>query len=1169
MNNIVKMNNQNDILPKHISKYTCINCEHDHKFSPFNVTLTKKIVPKAPVLIKSNGYFIVTVVTEFDKYNHITTDMINNNIVFNNTHGLFWNDGLDLFLNNGLIKLLVNNMKLINETTLNALTKTIYCDKWWEDFLVTSANEKTIATSEEYFRIIRKNFEKYNFDKFNAKLRSLREVIRKEKLIVQDKEREQYLKQQREKFQKQKEAEDRIREENERKREEDEIKILEEAEKNSQKIKSHSELCKLKLSIKRKDGNIEFIASINPNSDLLADMVSKLGEVSKLQIGVNSLHNDKHIKIYIRYLEQQQKLKLGIKLKKAKWSNQKKELELPEDENVLIELNKVQKMKIENIYNEYLKNKCSVKSNDNNTFVLDDWQKEAIENIQKNRNCLITGPTSGGKTYVMMKALDNIINTTNKNIVYISPTFHLAYQTYANVKATFPTKSVAIITFELICVPKNASIFIGTATDILNYIECINYFDKNKINFNIGIFDEIHVASTQYCDKDNKNDILRALAYSKLLAKCEDQVIAASATIGNEIEMCKYIINQMNKCRKNSNYLTINDIKIIKYNNRVIPLSEYRYVDNLNIVPIKRDEKKQNTNTNTNTINAPNLFKLLVKMRNNDMIPSIVFDTTDDIAWETYVNFISYLEKEEEKDYKYYNTMIERINTNIKKFNKEYDSIIADIPENDNFDGSRKNGNSKRESGLRSIKSLRVKTMDYIIADAKTIFIKSIENTNINETTIGNIIELKDISNKVFKNIVKIFDIERDQSVNKQILIDKYPDFKISYAHLDMIDVINNLESIEPEQAEMITLLDNSKGSYYRFSKLSCGMDFLKAIREPGSNEENWKHRKKMILLAEAQHINPKDIDGIIDVIMRGLEFGIAIINPSLPFVIQNIVLENLRIKNMGVVFASESMSMGINFPLRSVIIKSNHINSNISILPGKMIQMAGRCGRRGQDNQAHVIYWGINNDYESHHTCIPDLSYPDNFLIDDNKTNSSYNDSIMEFALELENIRQTKYFKDESKIPKEKKEKEKDKVKLVKKRGAVCYTVSYNNYNKVDEDDERTTTLCENRANKYIPKRNIYLDPIIKYACSKLKYSTEEINEITDMISKIDDNIILDSYFIDSFQKSRHINNLMHLIIELYNFYAMSSHNEFLDFIKNIIEILQVTEYRLIKLAK
>lgn len=1154
-----------------MSRFTCINCENDHKFSPFNVTLTKKTVAKAPVLIKNNGYFIVTIVTEFDKYDNVTTDMINNNIVFTSKHGLYWNDGLEVFSNNRLIKLLVNNINLINENTLTTLIKTIYCEKWWEDFLITVTSdnsERAITTAEEYFRIIRKNFEKYNFDKFNARLRSLREIIRREKLIKQDREREEYLRQQREKLQKQKEEEERIREEIERRREEDEIKILEEAEKNAQKIKSHTELCKLKLSIKRKDGNIEFIASINPNSNLLADMVSKLGEVSKLQIGVNSLHNDKHIQIYIRYLEQQQKLKMGIKLKKAKWSNQKKELELPEDENVLIELNKVQKIKMENLYNDYLKNKSS-KIESKGAFVLDDWQKEAIENIEKKRNCLITGPTSGGKTYVMMKALDNIINTTNKNIVYISPTFHLAYQTYANVKATFPTKYVAIITFELICVPKNASIIIGTATDILNYIECVNYFEKDKMKFNIGIFDEIHVASTLYCDKDNKNDILRAIAYSKLLAKCEDQVIAASATIGNEKEMCKYIINQMNKSREESNKLTDNDIKIVKYHNRVIPLSEYRYVDNFKIEPIKRDVKKQViTSNNNNNINSDNLFKLLVDMRNKDMIPSIVFDTTDDIAWETYVNFISYLEKEEEKDYKYYNMMIERINTNISKFNKEYYSIIDDIPENDNYDGSRKGGNSKRESGLRSIKSQRVKTIDYIIADAKTTFIKSIDIFNTTETTINNIIELKNISNKVFNKIVNIFDIDKKQSVTKEKLIDKYPNFKISYAHLDMIDIINNLESLEPEQADMITLLDNSKGSYYRFSKLSCGMDFLKAIREPGSNEENWKHRKKMILLAEAQHINPKDIDGIIDVIMRGLEFGIAIINPSLPFVIQNIVLENLRIKNMGIVFASESMSMGINFPLRSVIIKSNHINNNISILPGKMIQMAGRCGRRGQDNQAHVVYWGISNDYEAHHTCIPDLSYPNNFLIDD-VNDSEYDDNIMEIALELENIRQTKYFKDENKMVKEK-EKKDNKIKLVKRRGAVCHTVINNNYSiQDDDDDKKSNVLCENRANKYLLKRNIYLEPILKYACSKLKYNEQEINEITDMICKIDDNIILDSYFVDSFKKSRHINNLMHLIIELYNFYAMSSHNEFLDFIKNIVEILQVTEYRLIKLAK
>ena len=45
-----------------------------------------------------------------------------------------------------------------------------------------------------------------------------------------------------------------------------------------------------------------------------------------------------------------------------------------------------------------------------------------------------------------------------------------------------------------------------------------------------------------------------------------------------------------------------------------------------------------------------------------------------------------------------------------------------------------------------------------------------------------------------------------------------------------------------------------------------------------------------------------------------------------------------------------------------------------ININPSKLIQMGGRCGRRGKDTQAHVIYWGILNDSDAHHSSIPEL---------------------------------------------------------------------------------------------------------------------------------------------------------------------------------------------------
>jgi hypothetical protein len=70
-------------------------------------------------------------------------------------------------------------------------------------------------------------------------------------------------------------------------------------------------------------------------------------------------------------------------------------------------------------------------------------------------------------------------------------------------------------------------------------------------------------------------------------------------------------------------------------------------------------------------------------------------------------------------------------------------------------------------------------------------------------------------------------------------------------------------------------------------------------------------------------------------------------------------------------------------------------------------------------------------------------------------------------------------------------------------------------------------------------------------------------------MICKIDNGVIIDSYSINSYEKSRDINLLMHFIIELHNTFALSMYSNFLDYLENIVHILQGCEYKLIKLAK
>ena len=646
------------------------------------------------------------------------------------------------------------------------------------------------------------------------------------------------------------------------------------------------------------------------------------------------------------------------------------------------------------------------------------------------------------------------------------------------------------------------------------------------------------------------------MAYSRLLVLCKDQVIAASATIKNEIDMCIFIANKMNENRV-ENYVKYDNIVIIKYENRVVPLKEYRFTNNKIIQFIRNENGEENIENINNEIynyspSSENTFILLLEMKKNDMLPAIFFEDSDDVVWKTYLDLIKYLESKESNDYFDYHNFVDIINNHIDKFNIDFHTKIGDISEKDNMDSTRTRF-SRTEDIKKSMKIARMKSINTIIIESKILLERSIFNCNSENYTYSSeffVLEKND-SNKYLNDLYEISDSYK-----------KIKNIKISHAHIEMLKILQNFMEYTPDQLEPIYPIDINKGSYYRFSNSSCGIEQLKAMREPGDNENNWKQRKKMEALAKAQNIKPKDIDGIIDIIMRGLEFGISIIISSLPFVLQNIILENIRTKNMGIVFASEDMSMGINYPLRSVNIRSpNKLNI------AKLIQMSGRCGRRGKDNQAHVIYWGIKNANEAHHAFIKPLVYNRDFIIEDiNLRNGLMIKNHNDIALELGIIHYIKYFKENIKQQEPiKKFKEQKKTLNFKKK-----YINYKNTKKIESDnlDDYEKIMFNNKQDEVKLYKSQFLDPTLRCLCNQMDLDADETNELTKMICDIDNDIMKESYSINAFKKSRKVKSIMSMMIELYNYYSSCSHPEFLDFIEAIVNILKICEYRLIKLS-
>jgi ATP-dependent RNA helicase HelY len=95
---------------------------------------------------------------------------------------------------------------------------------------------------------------------------------------------------------------------------------------------------------------------------------------------------------------------------------------------------------------------------------------------------------------------------------------------------------------------------------------------------------------------------------------------------------------------------------------------------------------------------------------------------------------------------------------------------------------------------------------------------------------------------------------------------------------------------------------------------------------------------------------------------LEGLERGVAAHHAGLLPAFKEVVEELFQRKLVKVVFATETLALGINMPARSVVLeKLDKFNgeARVPLTPGEYTQLTGRAGRRGIDVEGHaVIQW-------------------------------------------------------------------------------------------------------------------------------------------------------------------------------------------------------------------
>jgi superfamily II RNA helicase len=154
------------------------------------------------------------------------------------------------------------------------------------------------------------------------------------------------------------------------------------------------------------------------------------------------------------------------------------------------------------------------------------------------------------------------------------------------------------------------------------------------------------------------------------------------------------------------------------------------------------------------------------------------------------------------------------------------------------------------------------------------------------------------------------------------------------------------------------------------FSRAACDEAVRQVVRD-GVRLTDGSERSTIRQIAERRVETLSDEDlGVLgyDEWLEGLESGVASHHAGLVPVFRETVEECFAAGLLQVVFATETLSLGINMPARSVVIErftKYGGAGRATLTSGEYLQLTGRAGRRGLDEEGHaVVLWSSETTF-------------------------------------------------------------------------------------------------------------------------------------------------------------------------------------------------------------
>lgn len=193
-------------------------------------------------------------------------------------------------------------------------------------------------------------------------------------------------------------------------------------------------------------------------------------------------------------------------------------------------------------------------------------------------------------------------------------------------------------------------------------------------------------------------------------------------------------------------------------------------------------------------------------------------------------------------------------------------------------------------------------------------------------------------------------------------------------------------ESFRVARAEVVALLAERRllpAIFFIFSRAGCDQAVEQVLRT-GIRLTESAERDEIRAIAEERCASLQGEDlGVLGYWewLEGLERGVAAHHAGLIPAFKEVVEELFQRKLLKVVFATETLALGINMPARTVVLeKLEKFNgeARVPITPGEYTQLTGRAGRRGIDIEGHsVIQWEEGLDPQAVSSLASRRSYP------------------------------------------------------------------------------------------------------------------------------------------------------------------------------------------------